>query len=398
MLRSLLDIGLVDVLDVAFVSALLYAGIVALRNARAGLAVAGMGILVVSSLVAREVGMQLTAWLLQGFLAIFVVVLVVLFQSELRQIFERIAALGLRRGRAAPTPGDTVSDAIARACGELARARKGGLVVVEGEDGVDRFVTGGVLLDGVPSDVLLLALFEPASPGHDGAVVIRGDRLIRFATHLPLSDDRTQLERRGTRHAAALGLAERTDALCIVVSEERGAISIARDGRLHSLDDASELVAILTAFRHARTARSPRDRFAGALRERWVERVAAIALAAALWLVLVPGAQTMSASFSVPVVVENIPEGYELEKVEPAQVTATFSGPRRSFVLLEERSLFVRIDAIVAALGRRTFDLADTDVHHPGGVDVSGLDPRRVRITLRRSEAAATSAPAPDRP
>ncbi len=393
MLRSLLDIGVVDVLDVAFVSALLYAGIVALRNARAGLAVAGMGMLVVTSLVAREIGMQLTAWLLQGFLAIFVVVLVVLFQSELRQIFERIAALGLRRGRSAPAPGDTVSDAIVRACGELVRARHGALLVLEGEDGVDRFVTGGVVLDGVPSDVLLLALFDPASPGHDGAVVIRGDRLIRFATHLPLSDDREQLARRGTRHAAALGLAERTDALCIVISEERGEISVAREGRLRALGGTEELKAVLGAFRHAGTARSPRERIASALRERWAERLAAIALSAVLWLVLVPGAQTVQTTHQIPVAVENVPEGWELEKVEPAQVSATFSGPRRSFVLLDERSLAVRVDAIVAALGRRTFDLADTDVRHPGGVEVVKLDPRRVRITLRRAETPATAAP-----
>lgn len=390
---SVFGVGLVDILDVAFVSVLLYAGIVALRHARAGLAVVGMGMFILASLIAREVGMQLTAWLLQGFLAIFVVVLVVLFQSELRQVFERIAGLGLRRGRPDP-PGDHVASAIARACSELARRRVGALLVLEGDESVDRFVTGGTMLDGIPSDVLLLSLFEPSSPAHDGALVIRGARIVRFAAHLPLSDDREQLARRGTRHAAALGLAERTDALCIVVSEERGTISIARDGRLRELASPDALVDALHAFRRGNAVRSRRERLIGALRERWGERLAAVGLAAALWLVLVPGAQTIEVGYDVPIVVQNVPEGWVLDRVEPDHTRVVLSGPRRAFVFVDPGDVGIEIDAIVAALGRRTFELGEPQVRRPAALQLLRVDPARVKLALHRaSEPEHPTAP-----
>lgn len=391
---SMLAVGVVDVLDIAFVSLLLYAGIVALRHARAGLAVVGMGMFVLASLVAREVGMQLTAWLLQGFLAIFVVVLVVLFQSELRQFFERLAAIGLRRGRS-DGPGDRIAADIARACVELARRRVGALLVLEGEDSVDRFVTGGTILDGIPSDVLVLSLFEPGSPAHDGALVLRGGRVVRFAAHLPLSDDRDQLSRRGTRHAAALGLAERTDALCVVVSEERGSVSIARDGRLRTLPSPDALAEVLAAFHGGQRPRSRSERLLGALRERWGERVTAVLLAVLLWLALVPGAQTIEVPYDVPIVVQNVPEGFVLERVEPDHAKVVLGGPRRGFVFVAPGDVGVEIDAIVVALGRRTFELGEPQVRKPAGLQLVRVDPPRVKLAVRRANEPERPATAP---
>ena len=378
------NFGIIDVLDIVFVSVVLYVGIVALRSARAGPALGGIGILVAAYLGARQLGMQLTAWLFQGFFAVLVIVLVVIFQSELRRLFERIAVIGLRRGRA-DQPDQPTADVIVRSAIELARNRAGALMVVPGRDPVDRYVEGGVLLGGRVSDALLLSLFEKHSPGHDGAVIIEGDRVSRFGAQLPLSNDFAQLSRRGTRHSAALGLAERTDAVCLVVSEERGQVSIAREGVLRSLDKPEDLALELPPLLHALKPRIARRELVWqALRERWVEKLVAIGLAGFLWIAFVPGAQVDEVSYELSIAVDNLPAGYALEKIDPPQLEVTLSGPRRRFVLLDPKRLEVRLDGFLVEAGRRSFDVPDEAVVHPAGLTVTSVTPRRVKLSVRR--------------
>jgi len=392
MVTVLNNFGIVDLLDIVFVSAVLYVGIVALRSTRAGPALGGIGILVTAYLGARELGMQLTAWLFQGFFAVLVIVLVVIFQSELRRLFERIAVVGFRRGRA-DEPHQPTADAIVRSAIELARNRSGALIVVCGRDPVERYVEGGVLLGGRVSDALLLSLFEKHSPGHDGAVIVEGDRVARFGAQLPLSNDFAQLRRRGTRHSAALGLAERTDAVCLVVSEERGQISIAREAILRSLDKPEDLAVELPPLLRAREPRIGRREIVWrALRERWVEKLVAIGLACFLWIAFVPGAQVDEVSYDLPIAVDNLPAGYSVEKVDPPELEVTLSGPRRRFVLLDRRRLEVRLDGFLIEAGRRSFDVPDEAVVHPAGLTVTSVTPRRVRLSVRRTGGDAGAA------
>ena len=384
-MQLLNNFGTIDALDIVFVSVVLYVGIVALRSARAGPALGGIGILVTAYLGARQVGMQLTAWLFQGFFAVLVIVLVVIFQSELRRLFERIAVVGLRRGRA-DEPHQQTADALVRSAIELARNRAGALIVVCGRDSVERYVEGGVLLGGRVSDALLLSLFEKHSPGHDGAVIVEGDLIARFGAQLPLSNDFAQLRRRGTRHSAALGLAERTDAVCLVVSEERGQISIAREGVLRSLDKPEDVAVELPPLLHALEPKIGRRELVWrALRERWVEKLVAIGLSCFLWIAFVPGAQVDEESYELPIAVDNLPAGYTLEKVDPPQVEVTLSGTRRWFVLLDEKRLEVRLDGFLVEAGRRSFDVPDEAVVHPAGLKVTSVTPRRVKLSVRRT-------------
>jgi uncharacterized protein (TIGR00159 family) len=387
--RLLNSFGFIDGLDILFVSGVLYVGIVALRSARAGPALGGVGILVAAYLAARQVGMQLTAWIFQGFFAVLVIVLVVIFQSELRRLFERIAVVGLRRRRP-DEPHPETTDALVRSVVDLARSRAGALIVVRRRDPLERYVEGGVLLGGQLSDALLLSLFDKHSPGHDGAVIIEGDRVTRFGAQLPLSNDFAQLRRRGTRHGAALGLAERSDAVCVVVSEERGQISIAHEGTLRSLDKPEDVAVELPPLLHRLGPEVRRRELVWqALRERWVEKLVAFALACFLWVAFVPGAQVDEVSYELPIAVDNLPAGYSLEKVDPPQLEVTLSGARRRFVLLDEKRLEVRLDGFLVEAGRRSFDVPDEAVVHPAGLKVTSVTPRRVKLVVRRTGGEA---------
>jgi hypothetical protein len=195
----------------------------------------------------------------------------------------------------------------------------------------------------------------------------------------------------GTRHAAGLGLAERCDALCLVVSEERGTVSIAVDGRLRTLRGTEGLSDALRAHLAALTPiRSPRTRWRG-LVERWPEALAALAIAAGLWLVRVPGSDVIEVQRTAPIRIENLPTGFEIESIEPEAVEVTLSGTRWDLFRSRAQPVSVRIDAVLVSLGRRTFRIVPGQVDSPTGVEPLDISPPNVRLTVRQT--AATTSP-----
>jgi uncharacterized protein (TIGR00159 family) len=346
----------------------------------ARMALLGLAFLGIFYLLARQFELQLTAWIFQGFFAVLVVVVVVVFQDDLRRLFEQIAALGLRRR--ASQPGGGSLGVLVRSLHQLAAKRHGALVVLPGRDPVERYLQGGVLLKAAISEELLDSLFDPSSDGHDGALVMRENRLERFAVYLPLSENRDELEAGGTRHAAALGLAERSDALCLVVSEERGTITIAAEGRLEILDDPDTLLQRVQD--HLQRIGAPARRVErGWLVQRLIEGVLSFALALAAWLVLVPGAALQETTHQVPVAVENIPEGFAVDGVSPAVVDVTVAGPRRALLLARRVDFQLVIDARLVPLGRRTFKVSSESVRHTTDLTVLDVKPKQVRLAVR---------------
>jgi len=379
----------VDVIDVLLVTTLLYIGVIWIRRTHAALVAFGVLVLGAFYLGARAAGLQLTAWIFQGFFAIFLIMIVVIFQEELRQLFERVAMWSLRRRQRNPAR-STPADILIQALRDLARGRIGALVVVPGQQPITRHVRGGIPLGGALSVPLLESIFDPHSPGHDGAVVIEGDRIARFALHLPLSHDLAQLSGHGTRHAAALGLSELTDALCIVVSEEQGSISVAKDGRLRRLEDPQELGEIL-----AQATAPPRDPAArhpwrDALASNWSMKLACLTVVIGLWYLFVYGSRPVQRTFPVPVTVI-LPPGYALEKVEPDKVDAILSGPMRLFYLFDQNQLQATVDAYMVQGGRRTFPISEENLRHPKDLTLLDVNPAQVRVAVRQEETEGGS-------
>lgn len=388
-LHQLHELQLVDLIDIALVTTFFYSAVVLLRRTQARLVALGILFLGALYIAARGLDLRLTTWLLQGFFAVFLVIVVVIFQEELRQLFERLALWGLRRRDRTPAA-DGPAEILVRCAAEFARGRIGALVVLVGRQPIARHTHGGVELHGVLSEPLLKSIFDPHSAGHDGAVIVEGDRVTCFAAHLPLSTDFRQLAGVGTRHSAALGLAERSDAFCIVVSEERGQISIAHQGALRSLHGPAELEAALQAFLHATfPGQSERRVLWSLLRANWAEKVASLALVIGLWYLFVPGSRPATIAYPIAVKVVNLPPGYALEKVEPTEVTAVFSGLRRAFYLFDPHHIDVTVDASMAKYGRRTFAITEEQIHHPPDMTVDDVQPEEVRIILHSATGNA---------
>jgi diadenylate cyclase len=375
-----LELGILNLIDVAVVATLLWLAIRLMRRTRARAALAGLALLGVIYLLAEWLGLDLTAALFRGFFAVVVLLLIVIFQEDLRRYFEQLGAMLSRSGREVARS-DAGGDVLVRTVSRLASQRTGALLVVPGHEPLDRLLEGGIPLGGRLSEPLLLSLFDASSPGHDGAVVVRDGKVERFAAHLPLSTDHAQLGPGGTRHAAGLGLAERCDALCIIVSEERGTISVARDGNLRVLARPEDLLTELYAHR------VPRAQDASGWREsKWLEPALAVVGAAVLWMLIVPGSTVVTTTLAAPVVVENLPSELRIEAIDPPSVQVSLTGRRRDLLFLSSNDVSVRVDAYLAKLGRRSFELDPDRVTRPNGADVASLEPERVRIAVAAAE------------
>ncbi|MCY4606209.1 MAG: diadenylate cyclase [Gemmatimonadetes bacterium] len=385
----LLDIAPTDLVDIAVVALLLWGLVVWTRRAR--MALLGLAFLgVFYHLIAQQFKLQLTTWIFQGFFAALVVVLVVVFQDDLRRLFEHIATLSLRRK--APSPDPSSVGTLTRGLCDLAAKRRGALVVLPGRGPIERhFLQHGVPLDAEISEELLDSLFDPGSAGHDGALVMENNRIKEFGVHLPLSENRDELKGGGTRHAAALGLAERSDALCLVVSEERGTIGIAARGQLEILGGPPTKPGdlrdkIQDHLEHTGTEVKERRVEWRWLGRRLVEGLLSLALALGAWLVFVP---VEEAVLQVRVDVENVPEGYALTDVSPQEVEVAVAGPRRAMFLASNADFQVVIDADLVRLQRRTFEVSAQSVRHATGLEIKSIKPDKVKLTVQQARGGA---------
>jgi diadenylate cyclase len=229
--------------DIALVAVAVYYLLLLVRGTRAIQLLKGIGVLLVLVGISKAAELNTFHWLMTQMLLPGVIALIVLFQPELRLALERLGRGRLWPGVVTDLKGEEVSRLITevvRGARQLAQSRVGALIVFEREVGLNDITRTGKRLDGVVSTELLRTVFFPGSPLHDGAAVMRGDRLVAAGCVLPLTERDDVGALLGTRHRAALGLSEQSDAAVVIVSEESGAVSLAFDGRLFAnlTDDA----------------------------------------------------------------------------------------------------------------------------------------------------------------
>lgn len=228
------EIRWLDLLDLLIVTVILYYVLLWFQGTRAVPLIRGIILLFFIYVAGHFFGLHTINWLFDKFAAAVAVMLVILFQPELRRTLERFG-----RGKllgslifAPASHGSLYVRHIVRAAEQLAEGKIGGLIVVEKSTGLSEYLESGIRLDAWLSAELLISIFNPRSPLHDGAVIVQGDRVIAASCLLPISDSRLLDKRLGTRHRAAVGISELTDALVVVVSEKTGVISLAENGFL----------------------------------------------------------------------------------------------------------------------------------------------------------------------
>ncbi len=242
---------IVAFLDIVLTALLIYGLFSLIRGTRAVRLVIGVTVVYVIYVVAQALGLQLLSTILQAGAVVGLLALVVVFQPELRRGLERIGRVGSLGWLVTPVARravEEVAGVVARSAGVLGAQRIGSLVVIERETGLQDTAESGVMIEADLTVELLGSIFTPHSPLHDGAVIVRGRRIVAAGAVLPLSDTGASRERFGTRHRAALGITEVTDALAVVVSEENGSISLVERGRIVRNLDEERLRGALVAL------------------------------------------------------------------------------------------------------------------------------------------------------
>jgi len=384
-LAILHNFRILDLLDIAIISVMISALLIWFKDRATRFVFLGITLLGIIYIAARFFQLYLTTVVLQAFFAILLFVLVVIFQEDLRRFFERLALLGRFRKRSftAAQFGES-AEIIAETTADFARKRIGALIVLQGKDPLDRHLAGGSNLEGLLSRPLLESIFDPHSIGHDGAVLVDGNQVMRFGCHLPLSANAARHGNLGLRHTAALGLSERSDAICIVVSEERGTISLAEGENIRQIANASALRVELESFLARRTPLAKPRPVLNWLRKNQREKVLAVALAGILWVVFGYQRETIGRDFVVPIEYMNAPAEFILEEPKTTEVKVLLMGTPQAFQLLPPERIKLSIDLAQLKPGTHDITLTRDMIKAPSNLSVAGISPGRIKITTSR--------------
>ncbi len=244
-----IEVSTIDFVEICIISFLFYQVLLWIKNTRAWMLLRGILVILIFVAIAAIFQMSTILWIAEKTLSVGVVALVIIFQPEMRKALENLGSknflanlltFDFSKGEQEKFSDKTINELV-KACYEMGKVKTGALIVVEDEIVLAEYERTGIAVDGILTSQLLINIFEKNTPLHDGAVIMRGDRVVSATCYLPLSDNLSLSKDLGTRHRAAVGISEVSDSMTIVVSEETGKVSIAMGGELYRNVDADFL-------------------------------------------------------------------------------------------------------------------------------------------------------------
>lgn len=249
-----LKIQITDIVEIILLSVLFYHVLLWMKNTRAWVLFKGILVIVIAAFIASVFNLQTILWLLNKTLSVGIIAVIVVFQPELRKaleqlgkknIFGELFAFDDEKKKTDGKFSDRTINELVKAAYELARTKTGALIVIEGEINLEEYIRTGINIDSAISSQLLINIFEHNTPLHDGAVIIRGDRIVSATCYLPLSSNMELSKELGTRHRAGVGVSENSDAFTIIVSEQTGKVSVTHEGQITRNLDGDNLRRLL---------------------------------------------------------------------------------------------------------------------------------------------------------
>lgn len=379
----LMDLRFQDILDILFLSIFSYHLFVWFRGTKALKALVGLLVFGIVFTAARFWGLFLTTWVFQILWQVLVILLIILFQREIRQVLERVNPLqtfGVRRSKAS----DGWVPRLAEAVFFLAERKTGAIIVLERTDGLENLVTEGHPLEAEPTIEVMHSVFQKGSPLHDGAMLIRMGRIVQVGSYLPLTSETGLPKHWGTRHRAAVGLSERCDAGVIVVSEERGVVSAAQGGMMRNMDGVETLAQWMREAMDISAASMPwKQRAVLLVTRRWRIKAAVVGVVCFVWLALA-GQQDFEVGLDIPVDVKNVPPGIIVEDPIDPRVRVRVRGLRKDASILNDKNVRASLDARGVSEGLKLFHLSRESIHLPTDrVYVVKIDPPSMEFLFR---------------
>ncbi|TWU22332.1 DisA bacterial checkpoint controller nucleotide-binding protein [Novipirellula galeiformis] len=385
-LRELVDqFRIADALDIGIVTMVMYVLLVWLCN-RATQSVGLVFLLIVAIyLLAGWLEMYLTTMIFQYGIIGAIFASIVIFQQDIRHGIERVSSSRWLRQSSTEVVSQPSLDTIVNSVAMLASQEVGALIVFPGREPLGPHVRGGVRVDAEISEPLLLSIFHPESPGHDGAVLIEQQRIGQLSLHLPLSSNLMKVQGGGTRHAAALGLSECCDALVVVVSEERGTITMAHNGVLEEVDPET-LGNRLKTFLANQTV--SREAHPGTALDRLTIKSASLTLAVLLWFLFAYQTATVQRTVMVPIEYRNLSENWVVDEPKMTHAEVTLVGSDKAFQHLDLSAMTVSLELKEVREGVPMRLPTEKSLQHvPSELTVNRVEPHSVYVVVRKKQA-----------
>jgi uncharacterized protein (TIGR00159 family) len=376
--RFVLSIRWQDIVDIVLNSYILFRLYVLFRGTNVLRVIAGLALLWVFQRIAAGLGLIVTSWAMQGIIAGGALIIIIVFRNEIRNVLQAKNLRAILWGfphKSARTPIDSIVQGVY----DLARSHIGALIVLPGKEDVAEDLQGGLKWQGLVSREMLVSVFWNGNPVHDGAAVILGDRITRVGSILPLSQRDDLPQHFGTRHRAAVGLTEQSDAMVIVVSEERGQVAVSKDGALTLIQDNLELKTVLR--QHLGAAIEPDDGRRRETLELGTAAAICVLCMAVVWFSFARGMETLT-SLEVPVEYVNRDSRMQILFASDNTVRLHLSGSGALINSMRPDQVRVTLDLSNAVNGENSFTITSDNIAVPPGVRLNRIEPSEIKVSL----------------
>ncbi len=369
------------IIDITIVSLFVYLLLIFIKQTRSYFIFYTLTAVVLLNVLSSTLNLSLTRKIIAPVITSIIVIFIVVFQREIRRFFRWLATSRGQLNNRLVQFDEVISSSLSTVMFDMAKKRVGGIIVLSGEYPLDDIIEGGFSLDGKISAPLIISIFDDSTPGHDGAILIENRRIAKFGVHLPLAENFKGFSDMGTRHRAACGITEHTDALALVVSEERGTVSIAQNGHIKTIKDKEELEEILHSFIKTEHA-SQNSWWTVFVEHNFTLKVASLALACVFWFFFVYQASIVNKEIVIPFEFQRLPDGLLLSETSSSTASITISGNNQDINNLKAGDIRILVNLRDAKQGRSTVALTPEVVTGPSYVKVVRVSPANLNIVL----------------
>lgn len=377
LVQPLVSLRWQDVLDILLNSYILFRLFILFRGTNVIRMLLAIGILWILERVALSLGLIVTSWAIQGIIAVAALIIIIVFRNEIAGVFQARSFKSFFWGiprRQIFTPIEIIVESVY----EIARHKLGALIVLPLKKGIEEVVQGGVLWQGTLSREMLLSIFWHGTPVHDGATVIQGNKIVEVGAILPLSKSNDLPSHFGTRHRAAAGLTEKTDALVIVVSEERGEVTVFKDRSIINVKDGLELNQVLHQYAGTVPAiNGARNQII----EICLAAVICLVGVTGIWYSFARGFETL-ATLEVPVEFMNRDPKMEIFSASASTVKLQISGSGSLVRSVRADQVKVKLNLAKAVAGNNQVAISRDGIILPPGIELMQLEPQTLEVTL----------------
>ena len=376
------SIRIQDVADILIMTVILYQMYSWFRGTRAIQVLLGLGVVTLIYFATRFLDLYMTSWVLQELGTVLIILIIVVFQTEIRQALYRFSLLRhILLDSRQETRHSQFQD-IAETLFRMAANRTGALIVFQGNESLHDLMTNGVIIDSEISPQMLESIFYNGAPLHDGAALINNGRIEKAACHLPLSTSPDVPQHLGTRHRAALGLSERSDAVIVAISEERGEISLVAAGSMRRMNTPTDLILALEALLQSE-AEKPRIKLQQHFFSNMLPKVSLLLGVCVFW-VLITTRQGQITTVTAPVRLHGVPDNIVLLRTLPEDVTVQIKSMSSLTPPPSKLELTAEVDASKITEGTTALRVNHADIAAPSGMIITTVSPASIRVSAEK--------------